>query len=73
MVSFDASAAALGYKAPALVMHGCIHLIQPSQSHFYSTVFEKVANQRRAVGCSFNKDWSALDLIPHGIFRQAPE
>jgi len=41
MLSFDASATALGYKAPALVMHGCIHLIQPPQSHFYSPVFEK--------------------------------
>ena len=41
MVSFDASATALGYKAPALVMHGCIHLIQPAHPHFYSPVFEK--------------------------------
>jgi len=34
MVSFDTSATALGYKAPALVVHGCIHLIQPAHSHF---------------------------------------
>jgi len=31
----------MGYKAPASVMDGCIHLIQPAQSHFYSSVFEK--------------------------------
>jgi len=40
-VLFDASATALGYKAPALVMHGCIHLIQPSQSYFYSPSSKK--------------------------------
>src|SRR6266581_7785111 len=41
MVPFDASATALGYKVPALVMRSCIHLIEPALSHFYSPSLKK--------------------------------
>ena len=44
VVLFDALATAMGYKAPASVMDCCIHLIQPTQSHFYSPVFEKTTD-----------------------------
>jgi hypothetical protein len=70
MVSFDASAAALGYKAPALVMHGCIHLIRPPRPYFYSQSLKKWQTEGVLLGVHSIK---TLDLIPHGIFRQAPE
>jgi len=41
--SFDASVVARRYKTLVLVMHGCIHLIQPAAAYFYSPIFEKTA------------------------------
>src|SRR5437762_8625609 len=68
MVSFEASAVALGYKAPALVMHGCIHLIQPANPYFYSPVFEKrtggsTSPRRAAIPCGRLLSWNIILLI----------
>src|SRR5438128_9254930 len=63
-MSFDASVTTLGVQGSCLVMHGCIHLIQPAHSHFYSPVFKK-----RTGGIDFSSSVSGTALINRLIVR----